>query len=69
MHVEIINAINESSNGMKKIDNYISASQKSYNDMTEHIDMINKFDTRKSVLFENIDNMTEQLEPLLHEAE
>ena len=31
------------------------------------IDMINKFDTKKSVLFENIDNMTEQLEPLLKE--
>jgi len=69
VNVEIVNAINESSNGMKKINNYISASQKSYNDMTEHIDMINKFDTRKSVLFENIDNMTEQLEPLLHEVE
>ena len=68
VHVEIVNAINESSNGMKKIDNYISASQKSYNDMAEHIDMINKFDTRKSVLFENIDNMTEQLEPLLHDV-
>ena len=69
VNVEIVNAINESSNGMKKIDDYISASQKSYYYMTEHIDMINKFDTRKSVLFENIDNMTEQLEPLLHEIE
>jgi len=69
VHVEILNAINESSSGMEKIDDYISSSQKSYNYMTEHIDMINKFDTRKSVLFENIDNMTEQLEPLLHEIE
>lgn len=49
------------------IDHYISASQKSYHDMTEHIDMINKFDTKKSVIFENIDNMTGQLEPLLKE--
>ncbi|EHI97595.1 methyl-accepting chemotaxis sensory transducer [Clostridium sp. DL-VIII] len=67
VHKEIINAINESSNGIQQIDDYISASQKSYHDMTMHIDMINKFDTRKSVLFENIDNMTEQLEPLLKE--
>ncbi|EHI99140.1 methyl-accepting chemotaxis sensory transducer [Clostridium sp. DL-VIII] len=67
VHAEILNAINESSSGMQKIDDYISASQKSYHNMTEHIDMINKFDTRKSVLFENIDNMTEQLEPLLKE--
>lgn len=65
VHAEILNAINESSSGMQKIDDYISASQKSYNNMTEHINMINKFDTRKSVLFENIDNITEQLEPLL----
>lgn len=50
---------------MKKIDDYIAASQKSYHDMTEHIDMINKFDTKKSVVFENIDNMMGQLEPLL----
>jgi methyl-accepting chemotaxis protein len=67
VHIEIINSINESSNGMKKIDDYISASKESYDNMTEHIDMINKFDTKKSVLFENIDNMTEQLEPLLKE--
>ena len=67
VHVEILNAINESSSGMKKIDDYISASQKSYREMTEHINMINNFDTKKSVLFENIDNMTEQLKPLLKE--
>ncbi|URZ16644.1 methyl-accepting chemotaxis protein [Clostridium felsineum] len=67
VHVEITNAINESSNGMQQINDYISASQESYHDMTEHINMINKFDTRKSVLFENIDNMTEQLKPLLKE--
>lgn len=35
--------------------------------MTEHIDMINKFDTKKSVVFENTDNITGQLEPLLKE--
>ncbi|AKN31918.1 hypothetical protein Ccar_14030 [Clostridium carboxidivorans P7] len=63
----ILYAIKESSNGMKKIDDYISASQQSYNYMTEHIDMINKFDTKKSVIFENIDNMMGQLEPLLKE--
>lgn len=68
VHIEIINAINESSHGMKKINDYISASQQSYLEMTEHIDMINKFDTKKSVLFENIDNMTEQLEPLLKDG-
>lgn len=67
VHVEITNSIKESSSGMEKIDEYISASQKSYNDMTEHIIMINNFDTKKSVIFENIDNMTGQLEPLLKE--
>ncbi|MDT8716949.1 chemotaxis protein [Clostridium sp. 19966] len=67
VHAEIVNAIEESSNGMKKINDYILASQKSYNDMTENIDMINKFDTKKSFIFENLDNMTEQLEPLIKE--
>lgn len=67
VHVEILNAVKESSNGIEKIDDYIAASQKSYHNMKEHIDMINKFDTKKSVLFENIDNITEQLEPLLIE--
>lgn len=33
----------------------------------EHIDLINKFGTKKSVLFENLDNITEQLEPLLND--
>ena len=68
VHGEISHAINESAQGMRKVNDYIAASQQSYQDMTVHIELINRFDTKKSILFENIDNMAEQLEPLLHDT-
>ncbi|HAG70474.1 MAG TPA: chemotaxis protein [Lachnospiraceae bacterium] len=64
---EIVNVSGEAVEELKIFSNKFDQIERQYNDVQMHIAEANDLGTTKSVLFENIDNMLAQVEPLIKE--
>lgn len=67
VHNEISKAIVSSENELKKIDKYFQNTEIRYENVIEHIDIINEHTTKKSTMFEDMDNMLSQVTPILND--
>ncbi len=62
---QITNAASEAGVELNDVNNAFERISEQYQSVSEHIERANELGTTKSVLFENIDNMAEQIEPLV----
>ena len=63
----ISNAVSDSENHVKEIETYIQSSAKAYDKITEHIEAIDLEDSKKGIIFEEFNNILEQIMPMVDE--
>lgn len=64
---DIADAVSDSESHVKEIENYIAHSSKAYDEIAGHIEHINLEDSKKGVIFEEFNNMLNQIAPMLEE--
>ena len=62
---QITNAASAANSELSEVNNAFERISEQYRSVNDHIEKANELGTTKSVLFENIDNMAEQIEPLV----
>lgn len=66
---DISDAVSNSQSHVKEIERYIEYSTLAYDEIAEHIEHVNLEDTKKGILFEEFNNMLEQITPMVKELE
>lgn len=64
---DIADAISDSESHVKEIENYIEDSAKAYDEIAEHMEYIDLEDSKKGIIFEEFNNMLEQVLPMVEE--
>lgn len=67
VHSDISKAISSSEKELRKIDEYFVNTENRYENVMLHIDIINDHTTKKSTMFEDMDNMLSQIPPIINE--
>ena len=65
VQMQIAEAANDASAELAEVGNAFERIGEQYRTVSEHIEKASALGTTKSVLFENIDNMADQIEPLV----
>lgn len=64
---DIADAVSDSESHVKEIENYIAHSAKAYDEIAGHIEHINLEDSKKGIIFEEFNNMLDQIVPMVEE--
>ncbi|MBR1833294.1 MAG: chemotaxis protein, partial [Ruminiclostridium sp.] len=62
---QITQAANDATSELSEVNGAFERISEQYRNVSNHIERANELGTTKSVLFENIDNMAEQIEPIV----
>ena len=67
MQKSIADAVADSEHHVKEIENYIEDSAKAYDEIAQHMEYIDLEDSKKGIIFEEFNNMLEQVLPMVEE--
>ncbi len=65
---EISNAIMESKTALQSVHDFFFRTKKQYEEVVKNIEYANKLGTTKSAIFEDIDNMISQIQPIIEDV-
>lgn len=68
VQTEISGVIGQSKTALKEVCDFFDRTQQQYEKVVRHIDQASKFGTMKSAMFEDMDNMLSQIQPVIEDV-